>query len=531
MNRRWIVAASAAAAALLAAGCSSSGSGSSSSSTAGSSYVSGGTFTMDISSDPGTVSPYQSTEGSARQIYAFGYDTLLGKTSSGTEVPELATKWTTTLHQVTFTLHQGVKCDDGSTLTASDVAADFNSIKNPKTLSPWLSFTIPVSYTVSSDNQAGTVTITTAKADGLLAAGAGELPIVCPAGLSSPDSIAHKFDGTGPFQVTAYSPDNSYTMTVRKGYDWGPNGASTSTAGTPAKVVLDFVDDETTEANQLLAGDINAAQVSGSDATRLTGLKTATITTLAGELYFNEESGNLLADKDLRTALAEAIDIPAVTKVGTGGLGKVATNMEVETPPPCPGDTTSALPAYNVSAAKALLTSDGWVVGSGGIRAKDGKKLAISLPYQTGSEQTVDAVELIAQEWKAIGVQVTLPGYEEAQWTQMLTVTGNYNVFYSSINLDSPFQYSDFFGGPSPSDGGDNFGHIDNTQFDSLSAQALGTSGTAGCTLWNDAQKALMARADVVPISVLPDPFYLHDATMEAVGVLEVPSSIRLLAS
>jgi peptide/nickel transport system substrate-binding protein len=529
MNKRWIAAAGTAAAALLAVGCASSSTPSAS--TAARGYVTGGTFTMDISSDPGTVSPYQTTEGSARQIYAFGYDTLLGRTSAGTEVPELATKWRATLNQVTYTLHSGVKCDDGSTLTASDVAADFNSIQNPKTLSPWLSFTLPVKYTVSANNQAGTVTITTSQPDGLLAQGAGGLPIVCPAGLQSPSSVAHTFDGTGPFQITSYSPGVSYTMTVRKGYDWGPDGASTSAAGTPAKVVLDFVNDETTEADQLLAGEINAAQVSGSDAARLSGLQTTTIVKLAGELYFNEAPGRLFADQDLRTAVAEATNVPAVTKVGTGDLGTVATNMEVESPPPCPGDTTAALPAYNVAKAEALLQSDGWVPGPGGIREKDGKKLVVSLNYQTGSGQTVDAVELVAQEWKAIGIQANLTGYEEGPWTQMLTVTGNFDVFYSSINLDSPFQYSDFFGGPAPQDGGDNFGRIDNPQFDSLSSQALGTSGSAGCKLWNQAQEALMARADVVPISVLPDPFYLHDATMQGVGVLEVPSSIRLLAS
>jgi peptide/nickel transport system substrate-binding protein len=528
MNRRWIAAA-AAVTALLAAGCGTSSTPSGGSGTHG--YATGGTFTMDISSDPGTVSPYQTTEGSARQIFAFGYDTLVGRNSAGALVPELATKWQATTTQVTYTLHRGVKCDDGSTLTASDVAADFNSIDNPNTLSPWLSFTLPVKYTATADNQAGTVTITTSQPDGLLAEGAGELPIVCPAGLKSPNSIAHKFDGTGPFQVTSYSPGTSYTMTVRKGYDWGPDGASTSAPGTPAKIVLDFVDDETTEANQLLAGQINAAQVSGSDATRLGGLKTAVITKLAGELYFNEAPGRLFADKDLRTAVAEATNIPAVTKVGTGGLGTVATNMEVESPPPCPGNTTSALPARNLAKAKALLQADGWVAGPGGVREKDGKKLAVSLNYQTGSQQTVNAIELIAQEWNAIGIQANITGYEEGPWTQMLTVTGNFDVFYSSINLDSPFQYSDFFGGPAPQNGGDNFGRIDNPVFDTLSRQALGTEGSGACKLWNDAQDALMARADVIPISVLPDPFYLHDATMQAFGVLEVPSSIRLLAS
>lgn len=493
-------------------------------------YVQNGTFIMDINSDPGTINPMQSTEGSARQIFAFGYDTLLGRSAQGKPLPDLAYKWTETPSKVTYTLRPNVKCDDGSTLTASDVAADFNYIKNPKTLSPWLSFTLPVKYTASADNATGTVTLTTAQPFGLLAQGAGELPIMCPAGLKSPDSYAHLFDGTGPYQITNYSPGTSYTMTVRPGYDWGPNGASTSAPGTPKQVDIRFVASETTEANQLLAGEVNVAQISGSDAARLGSFKYASTTTLGGELWFNEAPGRQFADPKLRLAVAEAMNIPQVADVGTGGRGKVAPTLEAETPSLCPGETTSALPGTNVAAAKALLQSDGWVPGSGGIRYKDGKPLTVTLMYQVGSEQTVSAVELIAQEWKAIGVNAVLPGYEEGPWTQILTVTSDYDVAYSSINLEFPFQYSDFFGGPSPQNGGDNFGDIHNPQFEKLSAQALGTLGTAGCALWVQAQKALMHRADVIPISVIDNPYYLYRVTAQASGILLVPTSIRLLS-
>ncbi|MDA8291882.1 MAG: ABC transporter substrate-binding protein [Actinomycetota bacterium] len=153
------------------------------------SYVNVGTFSPTISSGAGDIDPYQSTEGTARQIYAFGYDTLLARSSSGRRVSELAQSWATSPNNISFTLRKGVTRDDGSTLTATDVAKDPACIKNPKTISPWLSFAPPIDYALAADDATRTVTITTVKDFGLLLQGAGELPIVCPQGLSDPQTI------------------------------------------------------------------------------------------------------------------------------------------------------------------------------------------------------------------------------------------------------------------------------------------------------------------------------------------------------
>lgn len=494
-------------------------------------YVDGGTFSLAISSDPGDIDPYQSTEGTARQIYAFGYDTLLARSASGQPLPELAQSWTATPRKVTFTLRRGITCDDGSTLSATDVAKDLAYIKNPKTISPWLHFALPINYAVSADDASRTVTIRTVQNFGLLLQGAGELPIVCPQGLYNPDGIQHKFDGTGPYQITSYSTGVSYSMQVRPGYHWGPKGASTSAPGTPKNVNIQFVSSETTAANELLSGQLNAAQITGPDRNRLGSLQHVNVPVIVGELNFNERSNRITADPAVRKALAEAINYKNVAKVGTAGKGSVANNLAVEQPALCPGTTTDALPHRSLKAAKALLSADGWKVGHGGIRQKDGKALKINLIYQVGAPQTESAVELLSQEWAPLGVQTVINGYTETEWTQILTVTSNYDIFYSGINLEFPFQYTDFFGGPIPTKGGDNFGDLRNGQFLKLSGQALGTLGTAGCNLWNNAQRALMSRVDVVPISTGDRPFYMYHATLQTSGLFAVPTSIRLLAS
>src|SRR6266545_8008426 len=106
--------------------------------------LSGGTFTMNLGTDPGTINPYKTTGGTNRQIIAFAYDTLIGRTPGGAIVPQLATRWQASPDQVTYTLRKGVTCQDGHTLTPGDVAADFNSVNDPKAPSPWIGFALPV---------------------------------------------------------------------------------------------------------------------------------------------------------------------------------------------------------------------------------------------------------------------------------------------------------------------------------------------------------------------------------------------------
>jgi peptide/nickel transport system substrate-binding protein len=527
MKRTYLAVVALAVVPLVASACGTTTSGGSNGA-----LLSGGTFTMDLGTDPGTINPYKTTGGTNRQIFAFAYDTLVGRTPTGDLVPQLASSWQVTPNTVTYTLHKGVTCQDGSTLTASAVAADFNYIKNPGTLSPWVKLTIPMAYTASADDAANTVTISTAQPFGMLLQGAGALPIVCPKGLQNAASLDHGTDGTGPYQVTDYVPSDHYTFQARPGYSWGPGGATNSAAGSPKTVTIAFVQNESTAANQLLSGQINAAQITGPDRTRLDANPTLTrqsVPVMVGEMNLNEAPGRPLADPQVRQALAQALNRPEVTKVGTSNQGTVATNMMVESPVSCPGDeTTGNLPAFDVAAAERTLDTAGWTKGADGTRSKNGRSLTIKLIYQVGAPQTVSASELIAQELAAVGIKADLQGLTQNAFLEALYTTQDFDAYYSGINLEFPFMMTSYYGGATPGQGGRNAGSIVNPEFDSLSAQALSTPGAQGCALWKQAHEALLKRADVVPISVGDRPFYTSKATLKTVGLFAVPTSIRL---
>lgn len=491
-----------------------------------------GKFTMNLGSDPGSVNPYKSTGGINRQVYAFAYDTLVGRGADGQAVPQLATKWEVKGNAVTYTLGGTATCDDGSKLKPSDIAADFNYIKDPATLSPWVALSVPVDYTVAADDAAGTFTITSKTPFGSLLQGAGAVPIVCPAGLKDPASIEHASAGTGPFKITDYVSGDHYDFVRRDGYTWGPAGASTSTPGVPKDVTIAFVANESTMANQLVSGQINAAQITGPDRARLDkspGVQRFDVPVIVGEINFNEASGRLFNDQQLRLAAASAVNREDLAPVSTANQGTLATNLIAEAPVACPGDeTTGALPTFDVAKANSILDAAGWTAGADGIRTKDGKSLKVKVIYQTGAPQTASAVELLGQQLKAAGIGTDLVGLTNAAFLESLYTTADFDIFYSAINVEFPYMATTFFGGATPAKGGRNSGDIRNPAFEKLSAQAAAAPADQACPLWTKAHQELFKRADVIPVSNGNRPFYTSKATLQTVGLFAVPTSIRL---
>ena len=534
MTHQFRMIAGAAVMALALAACGGGSSSTSSSSTGGSggAPVTGGTFTLALGSDPGTVNPYKSTGGLNRQVYAFAYDTLVGRGSDGKPVPQLASSWTTSDTSVTYTIKTGVTCSDGTALKPSDIAADFTYIEAPATLSPWVALSLPVKYTATADDAKNTVTITSATAFGSLVQGAGAIPIVCPAGLKNMAGLDHTSSGTGPYKITDYVSGDHYTMAVRSDYTWGPAGAATSAAGTPATVKINFVANESTMANQLVSGQINAAQITGPDRARLdnqSGIKRFDIPVIVGEVNYNEASGRIMSDTAVRIAATQALNRADLVPVSTANLGTPASNLIAEAPVACPGDeTTGNLPAFDLAKAQAALDAAGWTKGSDGIREKGGKKLTLKVIYQTGAPQTASAVELIGEQFKAAGIGTNLVGLTNAAFLDTLYTTADFDIYYSAINVEFPYMATTFFGGATPAKGGRNSGAIANTEFEQLSAKAAAAPADQACALWTQAHQSLFKRADVVPISNGDRPIYASKATLRTVGLFAVPTSIRL---
>ncbi|MBI5302519.1 MAG: hypothetical protein HY868_10300 [Chloroflexi bacterium] len=123
----------------------------------------------------------------------------------------------------------------------------------------------------------------------------------------------------------------------------------------------------------------------------------------------------LLSDKKVRQAISHAINKQEfVDKIRLGYAKVQHSNI-----PATSWAFTDDVPKFNydVAKAKALLKEAGWVAGSDGILAKDGKKFQIRLFYNAGNKQR-EMISIITQDYlKAVGIAAEVIPEE---WTAYL---------------------------------------------------------------------------------------------------------------
>jgi peptide/nickel transport system substrate-binding protein len=509
------------------AACSAGGTGGTPEDT--SSFVDGAAFTMALAADPGNLDPQASAVSALFQLSKFAYDSLVSIDGKGKVGTQLATSWKLDGTAATLTMKKGVTCADGTTFTAKTAADNISWVENPENKSPFLGVYVPAGMTATAKGDV--LTLTLAAPAPFLFQSLASLPMVCASGLTDRASLASKTDGTGPYTLTQAVPNDHYTYKIRKGYTWGPDGDGTTTKGLPATLTAKIVTNETTAANLLLSGSLNAAQIIGPDAQRLEAAKlfTQSNPALIGEAWYNQNAGHPAADPQVRIALTQALDLNQLQKVLTSGKGTKATGLAVVPPASCTIDSvSSALPKHDVSAAKSALDDAGWVAGPDGIRAKDGKQLDLNFVYDSvlGSGGTA-AAELAVKQWKAIGVKTDAKQLSSAEASDRLFTTGDWDIAWEQLNVSSPDQLVGFLSGPAAPNG-TNFAGIDNAKYSAGVTKATNTVGSDGCQTWADAESALVTSADVVPFANNVVKTFGKGAKFTQVGEID-PLSIRML--
>jgi peptide/nickel transport system substrate-binding protein len=506
--------------ALLAA-CGGGGSDSNTESGGGggesSDFVDGGTFTMAIAGDPGKLDPQSSASSQLFTVNQLAYDNLVSVDAETGEIQsQLATEWAVDGTTVTLTLAEGVTCSDGSDFTATMVADNIAYVANPKNKSAYLGTFLPAGATATADDAARTVTITLEQPAPFVLNGLASLPMVCGSGMSDRSSLAATTAGTGPYELTEAVPGDHYTYQIRDGYTWGPNGATTAEDGMPDTVVMQVVQNEGTAANLLISGELNAATIQGPDVKRLegAGLFSTSTPAMVGEQWYNHNDGHETSDAAVRMALTQALDLGELASVATAGAGGPATTFAAIEPVSCPGDSISgSLPAQDVGAATAVLS---------------GKKLTFLYSSAAGSAMAA-AAELAVQEWEAAGAEVTAKGVDETALQGAIFGTGDWDIAWVPLNVNSPDQLVPFLSGPGLADEGTNFAGIDNQEYTDAVTAANAMTGTDGCETWLDAESKLVAAADIVPFANNEVKSFGNGAEFEYPGTF-MPTSVRMVA-
>jgi peptide/nickel transport system substrate-binding protein len=490
---------------------------------------SGGTLTFAVGSDAGCVDPQQvasnETIYSVRQIV----DSLTDQDPrTGKIVPWLAKSWDISSDATTFTfrLRSGVTFSDGSKLTAQVVKDNFDAV--PKLgalgtlaegyLSGVKSTTVIAPLTVK-------VTFNQPNTQFLQATSTHSLGIESSASVKKTpqQKCSEGVIGSGPFVLKQYVQNQSLTLAKRTGYAWGSSLWTKKGEAYLDKLVFKVVPEAGVRAGSLQSGQVDAISSVGkaNEAALKDGQVTLQRRANPGVVFGLglNNSRPALKDARVRQAILYALDrqqiADAVFPTGT----QPATSVLAHTTP----DYTSLAPDLTSDAAKAksLLDAAGWKTGSDGIRTKGGRKLGLTIDWIPNAATNQPALELIQQQLKAVGVQVSLKQLQVTQLAPTLQ-SGDYDAAWGNVTRADPDILRSSFSTKLA-----NFYRVPTSSLDTaLAAQAAATDTAKRKQLIGQAQQLIVQNAYYVPVVELQTQLgvskKVHDLNFDASSRLQL---------
>ncbi|ALM86101.1 hypothetical protein ASB57_26920 [Bordetella sp. N] len=214
--------------------------------------------------------------------------------------------------------------------------------------------------------------------------------------------------GAGPFVLESYVPGQGATFVRRTGYAWAPGGSPNQGEAYLDKIVWQVLPEVGLRTGALLSKQVDVARgIQPADEGTIleSGYQLLAYAPPLGSSNFAALRVNNEFTKDLR-----------VRQALVHGIDRVALSRDALTPrypPPISilnANNPNAIDlshefAYDPGKSRDLLEQAGWTRGADGIRAKEGKKLQLSVPQSAQQVALGPAWEFIAQQWrKELGI-------------------------------------------------------------------------------------------------------------------------------
>ena len=391
----------------------------------------GGTLTVGDWESPTNFSPLFNQEVPAAQVDALLYAGLVQLDANMEPVPDLVERVPTLQNgdvtwnrsagsmDVTYSLKPGLRWSDGLPLTSADVAFTWRLIVNPS-VGGVLS---PEGYAAISRIDVHDALRFTLHFDRVYAKYLDLFPAILPqhrlaavapqqlpsdAFWLRPDVVS------GPFKISELVPDDHITLIRNDAWSQGRSGRRPHLDSILYKIYP--------ESGQLIdaarAGQVAMAlEIPDDQVASLSNVGATTIQRRSQLAYeqvtFNQQDPNPLTgqppiwknDPALLQALRMAIDRPGLIKKFFHDQARLA-----ESPIPSTlaafHDPDVSL-QYDLATAQRLLDSDGWTVGSDGIRAKSGRRLSFRLITALGSPLRDGIRDDLVAQWRKLGAEVS----------------------------------------------------------------------------------------------------------------------------
>ena len=425
-----------------------------------------------------TLDPHSQNHATTNAILMHSYEGLTRYNEKFEVEPALATKWTMiSPTQVRFELRKGVKFADGSPFTADDVIFSFGRIKQPQ--GTMQIYVTGINEIKKIDDH--TVDFILAAPQPILLRNIIDFRIMSKA-WSEKNKTANVQDykakeenyasrnvnGTGPYKITGWTPDQRLTMSINKDW-WGKHG------GNVTEVIYTPIKSDPTRVAALLSGDVDMlTDLPVQDVARLRqdpklkivdGHEVRTIfialDEFSPELKYSDVKGkNPFKDKRVREALSIAIDREAIKRNTMRGLSLpasiiVAPGVNGHSP-----EIDIAIKA-DPDRAKKLLADAGY---------PNGFEFQLNCPNNRYVNDEEICQNVVAM-WARIGVKTKLVAESMATFIQKVQNfdTSAYLLGWGVATFDAQYSLQSLIRTRTTgADGNFNFGRISDAKIDAL---------------------------------------------------------------
>ncbi len=335
-----------------------------------------------------SLDPHKSASAATRELLYNVYEGLVKPNADGELIPAVAESWVLSDDRCTytFTLRNGVKFWDGTPVTAEDVIASLERCRDDGY--------VPALAVATFAADGNTVSVTIDKPNGEFLTYLTSA-IVPAAKIGVLDTETW---GTGPYHMTSRLVQNSIVFERNENY-WGE-------AGKMSKVTFRIVESAEAIVMALKSGAIDLSNhLTSTQASQLGDFQILEGTMNLVQAVYLNHAVEPLNNELVRKALCHALDREQVFAMVADGHG-TALGSSVY-----PNFRKYFLPElvdlypHDVEKAKALLKEAGYENG-----------FSLTITVSSEHQPHMDAAQIIAEQFRAIGVEVSIKPVEWGAW-------------------------------------------------------------------------------------------------------------------
>lgn len=425
----------------------------------------------------------------------------------------------------TVTLRPNLKWSDGTALTSADVVYTYETIADATYQSPIQGLYKNVSV-AATDVSTVVFTLKEAYFPFPTALTLGLLPSAhwqdqTPQTFSLAE-LNVKPIGNGPYKFQSVTKDRNGNI---RGFTFVRNTFFNDDAPLIDKVVIKVYPESTSAFEAVTSNAVDSlGGIAVSDLARAQRSRVVSRFGLSQitAVFFSQKSNPALKIKEVRQALALAVDRSALIKDAFNGVGRPAAGPLLPGQPGYAADIQ--VPAFDLAKANAALDQAGWKRGDTGIRAKNKQELAFAITTVNEPSYTA-AANMLAETWNSLGAKVDVKVVEPERIQKDIIKPRSYDalLFGQIANSDAnPYQ---FWHSSQQRDNGFALavGFIKKIDQDLATAQQATTEQA-----FNDALRDFQAvMVDEVPAIILAQSEYLyaHERALRGITSTSLPAA------